>query len=92
MQLLRPGGTYISTTWSVNPDSMEAKGLRGVNLQGQPSAELLERLSDLIDSGALRVRVEREVPLEQAADALADNRMGGARGKTVLRVSTPPPR
>ncbi|GAA4374905.1 NADP-dependent oxidoreductase [Actinomadura verrucosospora] len=85
-QLLRPGGTYISTTWSVNPDSLEAKGLRGVNFQTQPSAELLDRLSDLIDAGALRVRVEREVPLERAADALADNRLGGARGKTVLRI------
>ena len=85
-QLLRPGGTYVTTTWAVNPDAMEAKELRGVNFKGEPSAELLDRLSDLIDAGALRVRVEREVPLEQAAVALADNRLGGARGKTVLRI------
>jgi NADPH:quinone reductase-like Zn-dependent oxidoreductase len=85
-QLLRPGGTYITTTWSVHPDTMEAKGLRGINFEYEPSAELLDRLSELIDAGALRVRVEREVPLEKAADALADNRAGGARGKTVLRV------
>jgi NADPH:quinone reductase-like Zn-dependent oxidoreductase len=85
-QLLRPGGTYITTTWSVHPDAMEAKGLRGINFEYEPSAELLDRLSELIDAGALRVRVEREVPLEKAADALADNRAGGARGKTVLRV------
>ncbi|MEO3822422.1 NADP-dependent oxidoreductase [Actinomadura sp. B10D3] len=85
-QLLRPGGTYITTTWSVHPDSMESKGLRGVNFEYEPSAELLDRLSALIDAGELRVRVERELPLEKAADALADNRAGGARGKTVLRV------
>ncbi|SFN92734.1 MULTISPECIES: NADP-dependent oxidoreductase [Actinomadura] len=85
-QLLRPGGTYITTTWSVHPDSMESQGLRGVNFEYEPSAELLDRLSALIDAGELRVRVERELPLEKAADALADNRAGGARGKTVLRV------
>ncbi|MFB4311105.1 NADP-dependent oxidoreductase [Actinomadura sp. GTD37] len=85
-QLLRPGGTYVSTTWAVNPDAMEARELRGVNYEGKPSAALLERLSDLIDAGELRVRVEREAPLAEAADALAANRAGGARGKTVLRV------
>lgn len=85
-QLLRPGGVYVSTTWSVNPDAMEAKGLRGVNVEVEPSAELLDRLSELIDAGELRVSIEREVPLEDAPDALAGNRAGGARGKTVIRV------
>lgn len=85
-QLLRPGGTYVSSIWSVNPDSMEAKGLRAVNLDDDPSPAVLDRLSDLIDAGDLRVRVEREVPLEDAPDALADNRAGGARGKTVIRL------
>jgi NADPH:quinone reductase-like Zn-dependent oxidoreductase len=85
-QLLRPGGTYISTVHSVNPDAMEARELRGVNYEGEPTAALLERLSDLIDAGALRVHLEREVPLAEAADALAANRAGGARGKTVIRI------
>lgn len=85
-QLLRPGGVYISTTWSVNPDAMEAKGLRGINFEVELSAELLDRVSELIDAGALRVRVEREVPLEEASAALAESRAGGARGKTVIRI------
>lgn len=85
-QLLRPGGTYVSTLWSVNPDAMAAKELRGVNFEVEPSAALLDRLSGLIDAGELRVRVEREVPFAEAADALADNRAGGARGKTVIRI------
>ncbi|TDC71630.1 NADP-dependent oxidoreductase [Actinomadura sp. GC306] len=85
-QLLRPGGVYVSTTWSVNPDAMEDKGLRGINLEAEPSAGMLERLSDLIDADGLRVSIEREVPLADAPEALADNRAGGARGKTVLRI------
>ncbi|MEU5991834.1 NADP-dependent oxidoreductase [Spirillospora sp. NPDC047418] len=85
-QLLRPGGTYVSTLWSVNPDAMAARELRGINLEAEPSAALLDRLSGLIDAGELRVRVEREVPFAEAAGALADNRAGGARGKTVIRI------
>ncbi|TDC97387.1 NADP-dependent oxidoreductase [Actinomadura sp. 7K507] len=85
-QLLRPGGTYVSSVWSVNPDAMEAMGLRGINFDTDPSAELLDRLSDLIDAGDFQVRAEREIPLEDAPGALADNRAGGARGKTVIRI------
>jgi NADPH:quinone reductase-like Zn-dependent oxidoreductase len=85
-QLLRPGGAYVSSTWSVNPDAMQAQGHRGVNHAGAPSAAQLDRVADLIDAGELRVMIEREVPLEAAGDALADNRAGGARGKTVIRI------
>ncbi|WP_131737184.1 NADP-dependent oxidoreductase [Actinomadura roseirufa] len=85
-QLLRPGGIYASTTWAVNPDAMAARELRGLNFEGEPSAELLERVSDLIDASRLRVVIEREVPLEEAPAALAANRAGGARGKTVIRI------
>lgn len=85
-QLLRPGGRYVSSIWAVNPDAMEAKGLRGINIDNKPSPDQLDRLSDLIDAGDLRVRIDREVPLDEAPDAMADNRAGGARGKTVIRI------
>ncbi|WP_030165391.1 NADP-dependent oxidoreductase [Spirillospora albida] len=85
-QLVRPGGVYLSTTWSVNPDAMAARQIRGGNPEVRPSAELLGRLTALIDAGGLEVRIERTVPLADAPAALLDNRAGGARGKTVIRI------
>ncbi|WP_316043294.1 zinc-binding dehydrogenase [Actinomadura sp. CNU-125] len=85
-RLLRPGGTCVSTVWSADPATMADHGLRGVNYDGGPTAESLERLARLVDAGELRVHIEREAPLEAAQDALARNRAGGARGKTVLRI------
>ncbi|MFV2174256.1 NADP-dependent oxidoreductase [Actinomadura sp. LOL_016] len=85
-RLLRPGGTCVSTVWTVDPDAMAEHGLRGVNVDARPTAETLERVAGLIDAGELRVHIEREAPLEAAPDALARNRAGGARGKTVLRI------
>ncbi|QFG24743.1 NADP-dependent oxidoreductase [Actinomadura sp. WMMB 499] len=85
-RLLRPGGTCVSTVWTVDPDAMAEHGLHGVNVDGAPTAGTLERLADLIDAGELSVHIEREAPLEAAPDALARNRAGGARGKTVLRI------
>lgn len=85
-QLLRPGGVYLSTTWSVNPDAMAARQVRGGNVEVRPSAALLDRLTGLIEAGDLEVRIDREVPLAEAPAALLDNRAGGARGKTVIRI------
>ncbi|MFD0685127.1 NADP-dependent oxidoreductase [Actinomadura fibrosa] len=85
-QLLRPGGAYVSTIWAVNPDAMAAREVRGTNIESAPTAELLDRLSALIDASELRVTVEREIPLEEAPAALAAARAGGARGKTVIRL------
>ncbi|GAA2604751.1 NADP-dependent oxidoreductase [Actinomadura fulvescens] len=84
--LLRPGGTYISSIWSVNPDKMAAQQLRGLNLGDESSPELLARIADLIDAGKLRVRVHEEVSLEDTPAAIARGRAGGARGKTVIRL------
>ncbi|NEC64191.1 zinc-binding dehydrogenase, partial [Streptomyces sp. SID9727] len=36
--------------------------------------------------GILRVPVDAELPLEEAPSALARNRAGGARGKTVIAL------
>lgn len=83
--LLKPGGVYVSTVWAVNPDALEADGLRGVNVEATPTRETLERVAELAGAGDLRIEVEREVPLEDAPAALARNREGGARGKTVIR-------
>lgn len=85
-RLLRPGGTCVSTVWTADPDTMAAHGLHGVNYDDRPTAEALERVAGLLDAGELHVHIEREAPLEVAPDALARNRAGGARGKTVLRI------
>ncbi|WP_433333701.1 NADP-dependent oxidoreductase [Spirillospora sp. CA-294931] len=84
--LLRPGGTYLSSIWSVNVDAMAAKEIRGVNLDNEATPGLLGEIADLIDADGLTVRVHREVALEDAPAALEANREGGARGKTVVRV------
>jgi NADPH:quinone reductase-like Zn-dependent oxidoreductase len=84
--LLRPGGVYLSTVWSVNPDAMAAQELRGVNMENEASAELLDTIADLIDAGKLKVRVHHEVALEDVPGEIMRMRAGGARGKTVIRI------
>jgi NADPH:quinone reductase-like Zn-dependent oxidoreductase len=40
----------------------------------------------LAAAGRIKVPVQREVPLAEAPGVLAQNRAGGVRGKTVIRI------
>ncbi|NSC22574.1 NADP-dependent oxidoreductase [Streptomyces albus subsp. chlorinus] len=82
--LVRDGGVAVSTLDAASVDALYGRGIEGINFHIAPSAELLERLGEEIDSGRVTVPIEAEVPLEEAPGAVARNRAGGARGKTVL--------
>ncbi|WP_019629288.1 NADP-dependent oxidoreductase [Actinomadura atramentaria] len=84
--LLRPGGAYVSSIGAVNPDKMAAQQLSGVNVHAGGSGDLLRVIAEMIDASRIRVAVHREVSLEEAPAALAAGRLGGARGKTVIRI------
>lgn len=52
-----------------------------------PSGEQLRRISELIEAGALRPVVGRQVAFDQTVEALASLDKTGVRGKTVVTVS-----
>ncbi|GAA3442683.1 NADP-dependent oxidoreductase [Planomonospora venezuelensis] len=84
--LLRPGGVVVSTLGAADPEASAARGIRGVNLFHQATAELLATLAGLAATGELRVHIEAEVPLTEAPSGIARARTGQARGKTVIIV------
>ncbi|MCO1654914.1 NAD(P)-dependent alcohol dehydrogenase [Pseudonocardia sp. S2-4] len=51
-----------------------------------PRAADLDRLREMVDSGAVRPALDRTYPLAEAAEALRAQAAGHARGKTVLTV------
>jgi NADPH:quinone reductase-like Zn-dependent oxidoreductase len=84
VDLVRPGGVVISTNGALDPDALAARELRGVNFFSNATREALSQIADLAASGRLRVRIDAEVPLEDAPAAIARARAGHARGKTVI--------
>lgn len=59
-------------------------GVEGVDFHLKASSALLDTLAAAAADGSLHAPVDAEYPLEKAPDALAQNRAGGARGKTVF--------
>ncbi|MFD7971474.1 NADP-dependent oxidoreductase [Streptomyces clavifer] len=79
--LVRDGGVAVTTRGVAAP-----AGVAWVDFRLTPSGELLDALAAGAARGELSVPIDIELPLEKAPQALAQNRAGGARGKTVLVI------
>ena len=80
-RLVRDPRRHVSI---IDPQRVRAQGGRYVFVR--PDGPGLARLADLAASGALRVEVQREFPLAEAADAHRLSQTGHVRGKLVLSV------
>ncbi|MEV6259463.1 NADP-dependent oxidoreductase [Streptomyces sp. NPDC051784] len=79
--LVRDGGVTVTTRGAAAPP-----GVAWTDYRLAPGAALLAELASAVTAGELEVPVDMELPLEKAPQALAQNRAGGARGKTVFSV------
>ena len=79
---VREGGVAVSTRAVPAPDP--ARGIRQQVFLIHPDVDRLTQLVDDAAAGWLKTRVDRVLPLEQAAEAHRLNEAGGLRGKVVL--------
>ncbi|MDN3239625.1 NADP-dependent oxidoreductase [Glycomyces tritici] len=84
--LLKPNGVIVSSNGAVDDEVLATRGLRGANLYADARPATLKSLADAVELGQLRMRIDFEVPLEDAAEALARLMAGKSRGKTVLLI------
>lgn len=82
--LVHDGGVALTTRGASPADGSAKAGVEDIDFVLKASCELLTALADEIDSGRLRVSVESEVSLDEAALVVARNATGGARGKTII--------
>ena len=86
-QALRRGGRLLSTVYAVDPAQFAERGITAVNVVRPQGAEMLRRLSRMVDAGELRVPVQETLSLEDAARAQEMLQHGHVRGKLVLTVA-----
>ena len=91
--VLRPGGRIASAIGSVDEGRMAGRGLRGMNIElsasPQSSPAGLEQLASLVISRTISVRIQAEMPLPEAAEALRLSKEEKITGKIILRISSP---
>lgn len=90
LSVLRPGGLYILVPTGGWPDYAQAAaaaGVRATSYKVIPDGGVLTTLARLLESGSIRVFLDRVFDLEDAAAAHVELERGHTRGKSVLRVS-----
>jgi len=85
-KVLKQGGLLASVVQP--PDTEKAKefGVQGAFVWSQPSGKELAEIATLIDSGNLKVVLDRILPLSEARRGHELSQNGHTRGKIVLRV------
>lgn len=89
LRVMREGGLLINVPTGSWPDfraEAAAAGVRATDIKALSDTASLTAIAELIDAGELRVHIDREFPLEQAADAHRLIEEGHTRGKIVLTV------
>ncbi|WP_432026294.1 NADP-dependent oxidoreductase [Streptomyces sp. 1222.5] len=88
-RVLKPGGTLVSIVPIAEADARKAEWkVEARSFFMHPDGAQLTHLADLVRDGRLRPLLQNVFPLDAAADALTSVERGGARGKTVISVSS----
>jgi NADPH:quinone reductase-like Zn-dependent oxidoreductase len=90
LSVLRPGGLLVnvpSGSWPTLVQDAAAAGVRATGYQVTPDGSTLAVISRLLESGDVRVFVDRVFDLEDAAEAHRVMESGHTRGKLVLKVA-----
>ena len=86
--LLRAGGVLVAIAMPPPDEATAARHrVRAAMAMVQPDGARLAEIGALIDAGALKLVIDREFPLDEAAAAHRHSEARHARGKIILRVA-----
>ncbi len=85
--VLKSGGRYVTPAAMLPPDAGKDRGIVAMGTFTQPTVEELAKLAEAIDTGKLKVFVNRTFPLNETQTALYYKPQDGAPGKIVITVS-----
>ncbi|PUZ26794.1 NADPH:quinone reductase [Chitinophaga costaii] len=83
---VKPGGYALTTVFVADEKALEKQGITGENFELQANANALQVITQLVESGALKLPPIQKVPLEKAPEALAQSRSGKTKGKLVITI------
>ena len=85
--VVRKGGLLLSIVSPPDEDSAKQRGIIARFERGNINGIRLQEIAGLIDVGKLRVVVDKEFPLQDAAQAHELSEAGHVRGKIILNVA-----
>ncbi len=84
--VVKQGGRYITPAGQPSTEEAARRGIQAHSTFTQPTVEDLNRLTELIDSGKVKVFISRTFPLEEIQAALEHKQQGSTQGKVAVTV------
>ncbi len=85
-KVLKKGGVIVSMLGQPNPDLAQKYGVTAIGQGTKVNTHHLTRLAKLVDSGKIKVNVDKIFPLSQIKEAFKYQENGHPRGKVVLKI------
>lgn len=85
--VLKSGGHIASMVEKVNSELAEKHGVTAHYISSEATSDRLQRVSALLEKGALTIHIDKTFPLDQTAEALEYVKNGQHKGKVVITVS-----
>ncbi len=85
-QVLKHGGFIVSMLGQPNQELAQKYGVYAIGQNTVTNTKSLNRLTELVDSGKIKVHINQVFPLEQVKEAFACLEEGHPRGKVVLKI------
>lgn len=85
--VLRRGGTMVSTLAEPSQEQARAKGARAIRYTAKENGSELEEIGRLIDEGKVEPKIARTYGLAEAASAQDFVEQGHTEGKVVLKIA-----
>jgi alcohol dehydrogenase len=86
-KILKNGGALVSMLEAPNEELVKGKSINYTQQQTAATPQRLQRITDLVESGSLKVHVDKTFPLDSASEAFDFWRTNHPRGKVVITVS-----
>jgi NADPH:quinone reductase len=83
-ELVREGGHVVSMVMGADIEALASRGVTGVNVMTATTGPALERLGELVTTGALRRRHIKAFPLHEANEAFGEIQTGHTWGKVLV--------
>ena len=85
-KVLKHGGNLVSMVDEFDEELVKSTGINYIHQSTVPSNENLNKLTELIDTGKLKVNIDKVFAFDQTAEALEYLKTGHPRGKVVVKI------
>lgn len=84
--VLKSGGRYVTALQKPPQEEADRRGITIGGVFSHPTPELLGKVAHLVDTGKLKIIVQRTFPFSELQEAMAYRQSGENPGKIVVRI------